>query len=111
MDSDLLRVRLIFQAARLCNPRRINDVAPAAIPELLQRFKFVAQVPNRLERLLEELALYRALALGLTDVQRDLGQWWIGKREELPEWSSLALTAASPFSLVFSKTASPEPSR
>ena len=98
MDGQLLRVRQVFESCRLCNPRRINDIAPGTVRELLQRFKFLhgpfATDPLRVDRLLAELPLYRARAAGLTDLSREINKWWVDSRSTLPEWSSLATTVA-----------------
>ena len=90
--GDLHELRALFEACRLANPRKINDIDPLTVPALLQRFKFLhddVYGVDLVTPLMLELPVYRAEAAGLTDPERDVNAWWITQRDKVPHWWKL----------------------
>lgn len=98
--GDLAPSMKLFEACRLLNPARINDIPTDTVPQLLARFKpgvlnatTEAERATKIDFLMANLALYKARCLNLA-ADRDAVQWWRQNAVVIPGWGALAYKVA-----------------
>ena len=99
--NGLRRVKDLFEACRLCDPCRINQIAPDTVGTLLQRFKggvfgldtIYASKGDAIGSLVAELTAYRGAVAHVAE-DTDAMMFWRQHYITLPNWARLSYKVA-----------------